>query len=259
MHDPQLHADVPFSMHPSCVAPETSPVLAVEGTLGPRVLDAAGDALNEAYRLYSAIEDTEAALRGAAPKQYITNGKQSRLIDLPHGKEHQYQDLLDKAYERCTKTIGQKIDSINGCIEILDNQINEAAKDPQGSHIPNVIVQGEIRAYVSKLDDVKKLDFIRSSIVKGDKRSVWAVINAPGYLSGISESEVKDYTDMARQAWAPDATAQMKEAIRMRANIDLAYRYLKERYKKSKGTETTADMVASKALEDMRGMLTGGA
>jgi hypothetical protein len=77
------------------------------------------------------------------------------------------------------------VDSLSHIASVLEKRVNDAIGDPT-AHTPQGIAVGrEMRAHVKALEPSERIDFIRSAMTSGDERTVNALLNAPGYLSGM--------------------------------------------------------------------------
>lgn len=234
------------------------PALETEGTRGHTALSAAHEALTEAYHLYTQMEETEKLLNDDRVKWQTTQqtgphqGKRTTVFTLPHGREHEYQGIVDAAYKRTITTISSKMDTVLAVKQALETSIADAIKDPDGESLIAELRRQEIRNHVSKLDEVERITFVEKAIKSGDKRVAGAIIHAPNFLTGFTDEQHAQHKQMAQMVWATQDYEQLQETSKLVDRVNRAAHALTERYSRTKNQGiTSATQRLSKALADM--------
>jgi hypothetical protein len=62
--------------------------------------------------------------------------------------------------------------------------------------------QEEIRAHVKALPHAGRLTFLQKAAERGDRETVFAVVNAPSYLTGFDTMPTRDWVDTRRNLYS---------------------------------------------------------
>ena len=100
---------------------------------------------------------------------------------------------------------GRAVTTLQSQIKHLDGEIAQALRPPVE---PNLA--GQIRAHWS--GSGKALTGVRRAIQDGDTATMSAVLDAPAYLSGLSDKDQAALRLIAAQKLAPDKVQQRSEA-----------------------------------------------
>lgn len=94
-------------------------------------------------------------------------------------------------------------------VEAMQKKVSKLlnAGAPENAH--DVLVAGEIRAYVAKLDERERLMFLANN--KDDMRTVAAVLNAPAFLSGLSTDDQGKFRGLVLESADPAVEQQEVE------------------------------------------------
>lgn len=259
MNDPTLPLssdDILATMDPEISAdPNRYPVLNVDGTLGSAILNTFKASMTEAHSFYGQLEEVEKQMHAASPNWSVVGKNNSTsYFRVQNGREHEFQDILDKAFTRVTQSMDAKMDAILGFKGKLESKIAEAIKDPSdGGSIMSEMRAREVRDYARSLDPMARNSLVSQLIRAGDKRSVAAIIHAPAFLSGFSDEENAEHKQFAEAAFAAEAYEQLQQTKEVIKRLNHAFLQVRERYGKSKRSESSPGAKLSKALADLRG------
>lgn len=84
----------------------------------------------------------------------------------------------------------------------------------------NPALAAEVRRHVASLGEMKALTFIRQRIEAGDTTTVSAVLGAPAFLSGVTDTNIATLRANAEMKFAPDRVEQRKNITRDLKRID---------------------------------------
>lgn len=107
--------------------------------------------------------------------------------------------------ERAVQQAGRAVTTLRKQVEHLDSEIATALKPPVE---PNLA--GQIRGHWAQSG--KALTGVKAAIDDGDAATMSAVLNAPAYLSGLTDKNQAVLRLVAAQQFAPDMVAQRGEA-----------------------------------------------
>ncbi len=117
--------------------------------------------------------------------------------------------------ERAVQRAGRAITTLRSQVEHLDDEIGKALRPPVE---PGLAAQ--IRSHWARHD--KALSRLRRVIEDGDAATASAVLNAPAYLSGLSDKDQAILRQMAAQRFAPDKVARRDETTDALARVERA-------------------------------------
>ena len=156
-------------------------------------VSAAVEALSAAYDGLAQIH----AAKAAASKNQGWNENQQVLM---------VADFAEKHQTSITRKFDAAFSSLTKGIEAIEATLN----DPIKANAERSSVASEIRAHVKKLTTDERLQFLTHAHETGDIESLRAVLGAPGFLSGISESERQVRTRMLHEKQSPETSSRLK-------------------------------------------------
>ena len=95
--------------------------------------------------------------------------------------------------------------AVKNDMELLETKMNDLPQPPAA--IADVMLAQEIRQYIR--DQKSPIDVAMKSI--SDPRMLGAILGAPSFLSGLSETEIDVVRDRARTAFHPAQTEMQKQ------------------------------------------------
>lgn len=203
MPEIEIDARVSGSLHPDNLAP-VGAVLDRDGTPGQEGLRAAKNALQTMYEARTKVEH--------AKQQILHDG--SRTED---GQILAIADLSDQTFDRVSKVTSPSENVIGRSLEALEHRMREATRAPGSSPMA-----AEIRAHAKQAGETETMTLVRRAAERGDLDTVGAVLNAPAYLSGITEDTQGALRTAAAKQLAPDDWAQYQALQQARTTLERA-------------------------------------
>lgn len=114
-------------------------------------------------------------------------------------------DFAQKKLSRITRQFDSAMSNLNKSIESMEQQLTTPLQQSGNSSLA-----AEIRAHVKTLPLAERTKFLEEAHRSGDHVTLCAVLAAPGYLSGLSESERQVRTRMHHEATAPAVAKKVK-------------------------------------------------
>ena len=193
-----IRTDIPADIHPGVLA-EHENVLNQANTIGFHVLKDGLGALSEIYSTLGKLHDATAAWDAVSPKtNQLVRGRVAE-VSLPS------KDLIaaaERAFDTSAKFVDRQTTALNRHVTELETRVASAITDPYAK----TPIGAVIRQHVKGLKDNQRMDFVRSLITAGKKSDVAAVLDAPGYLSGLNDETHTLVREMAAEAFAPWTT-----------------------------------------------------
>ena len=148
---------------------------------------------------------------------YNTLGKlhEARKVASKNPTWNEQQQILhvsDTAYsqqQRLAKRFDSTVATMDKQIKSMDEMLTSPLKQKAGTGNLNT----EIRKHVADMDINGRHKFLRQAIDKNDVTTLTALLGAPAYLSGMSDTEHSIYTRQYHEMVSPD-TAQRLKALR---------------------------------------------
>lgn len=135
--------------------------------------------------------------------------------------------LADKLTTQAAKMVDSTLTALQTRIAHVEGELR---KPMDGTLVTPVAV--EVRQYARELPPAKRGELIAGLIEKGDAKTLGALLTAPAFLSGLSDAEVKAYTEMHNRRVNPLLTkrlALMKTAHEKLANAGSLFLVQSER------------------------------
>lgn len=123
------------------------------------------------------------------------------------------QALADKALTGMTRAFDAASDNLKTIIAGIEQEFNAPIECKAGT-----MMSSELRAYVAKLPDNERLDFVLRAIKDDDQRLATAVLGAPAVLSGLKPEMMSVLTQAFREHHQPLEAKRLKAA---KAGLDL--------------------------------------
>jgi hypothetical protein len=227
-----IRGDVPMDMHPDTLLPQ-SRTLDQEATVGVSVLAAGREALIAAYEGFGKLNDAEAALRRLEEKPYsrasksdyrMKGGRPAILV-----QSEELMSAAQKAFERLTPTIDRRVKELQTLQKTLGSRVDEAIDDKSRRTPEGLSIAASIRDHVKSLGKSRVM-FVTSAIERGDLKTASAILAAPAYLSGLTDSEHAAIKSAAAHKFAPVDNAQLKATDLVLDRVMQAGGRLVERY-----------------------------
>lgn len=164
-------------------------------------VNAAVEAFSAAYVGLGQIHEA----RVAASKNQAWSENQQIMIVADYAEKHQTQ---------IARKFDSAISSLTKGIESMEAMLN----DPIKANAERSSIASEIRAHVKNMSVDQRLQFLSHAQETGDIETLRSVLGAPGFLSGISESERQVRTRMLHEKQSPETASRLKV---MRAALDM--------------------------------------
>lgn len=209
-----IRTDIPADIHPAVLG-EHEDVLNQANTVGFFALKDGLDALTQIYGTLGKLNDAIAAWEAVSPKQTTLVRGRVAEVSLPS------KDLItaaERAFEGTAKIVDQQTANLNRHVNALETRVASALTDPY-SKTP---IGAEIRQHVKGLKADERMGFVRSLITSGKKSDVAAILDAPSYLSGLSDETHGLIRDMAADAFAPVDHQQLRATRAVAARVERA-------------------------------------
>lgn len=100
----------------------------------------------------------------------------------------------------------QAVKRLNGITQVLEKRVSEAIHDPHAATPTGIAVASEMRAHVKAMEPNARIDIVRGLVTSGDKRSLHAILSAPGYLSGMDAGMLTLHAQASHQFAQQDYT-----------------------------------------------------
>jgi hypothetical protein len=215
------HAEISLSLHPDMLTPHKEH-LEVEGSLGHPIYTQARESLAGMHNALAAMIETRAAVMRTvnphdpnAPRVMAHADKNTGKgagIQLLSGREDDLREAMSVALDRAAKDFDRRFATIRATREALAKRIDDALVDPKGSTPAGIATAGEIRAYARSLKDHERHKFVEEAIEAGDLQTLSALLNAPRYLSGLTDQRRALYRDSAAEKFAGQDFKQLAAA-----------------------------------------------
>lgn len=209
-----IRTDIPVDIHPGVLS-QYSDVLNQDGTMGPHALNDGLGALTEIYSTLGKLIDAQVAWDAAAPKATRMVAGRATEVALP---STELITAAERAFTNSAKIVDQRTTALNRHVNALETRVASALTDPY-SKTP---LGAEIRGYVRGLKDGQRLDFVRSLIVTQKKADVAAILDAPSYLSGLTDDVHASVRDMAADTFATVDHRQLLSTREVLARVERA-------------------------------------
>lgn len=124
-------------------------------------------------------------------------------------------DFAQKKLTRITKHFDSAMANLNKGIEAMEQQLAAPIQ-----HSGSSAIAAEIRAHVKTLSTEDRHKFLDEAQKVGDHTTLSAVLAAPGYLSGVSETERQVRTRLYHEASSPAVAKKLKAMKAARGMIE---------------------------------------
>ena len=156
--------------------------------------------------------------------------------------KHKLAPLAQKAVERALSSTDKALSALQKNRDTVDAKINQTVllKTPDALGF-------EIRAHFKSAKS--PFTEVATLVRKGDHRSVAAILNAPAYLSGLTNEQHSTLLELAQKQFCPEETRTLADIDRAAGRLQLTAAHITEtlapRIKEWTGTD-------DKALEDLQ-------
>lgn len=123
------------------------------------------------------------------------------------------QTFADQAFKGIAAGFDGATDNLKTVIAGIEREFSAPIECQAGT-----MMSGELRAYVAKLDQNKRLDFVMNAIKDDDQRLATAVLGAPAVLSGLKPEMMPVLRQMYFEHHQPVQAKRLKAA---KAGLDL--------------------------------------
>lgn len=254
-------ADIPMQIHPNYIEAPHYEEFASASPIGSSVYTAAKAALSDVATLYGKIEATEMTLIKSAPadgrKVLIPNpqGYGPDMLITPEGSEHKYVGAVTKAYKGTLLRVTGKLNQMETTANHLTEQLNEVLKDTGGFTARSISIASEIRSHMRALPPERQHDLMHEMINNNYKAGFAAILEAPPFLSGMSNQDLLEYKEIAQQTWAPETVQRLDTTRRLIGIVGNARQMLDTRYSMSIARMSHEDITGlSRQLAELRGL-----
>ncbi|RUU59443.1 hypothetical protein [Mesorhizobium sp. M2C.T.Ca.TU.002.02.1.1] len=147
----------------------------------------------------------------------------------PEGRARRRVEIAQKAMAdfAAFKPLAKAESSVAKALSIFESKMTSLPKKPD--HVADVMLAQEIRAHVAKQSS--PANYVLSHL--SDPAIVGAVLNAPGYLTGLANTDLVVIRERAASSLHPEETKRIKEASEAleatRQGIEAAKRMILER------------------------------
>jgi len=100
------------------------------------------------------------------------------------------------------------------------------------------IINQEIRSHYKELTDSERGEQLRAAINSGDEKTAAAVLGAPPYLSGLNDSDQKNYTLMFHEKNNSETYGRLKTMTKVLEIVEHRQTLLQAEYDKAIGADT---------------------
>lgn len=169
-----------------------------------------------------------------------TKTEAARLIAL--------NDLFQKHVGSKVPDAIKAIDALNDIPMALYDEVQAALAPSDKPH--DIIVASEIRQAISRLSPAERSAALETAIQRGDRATMSAIVNAPAFLSGVSQEALSGYRDQFVAKHHPEIGVKMEAARVMltRAKSTKAALASIRSAMFSKGDEATINAAVASAL-----------
>lgn len=124
-------------------------------------------------------------------------------------------DFAQKKLTRITKTFDASMSNLTKGIDAMEQQLATPLQ-----HTGSTGISQEIRAHAKGLTTEQRRKFLDEAQQSHDHITISAVLSAPGYLSGLSETERQIRTRLYHEATSPDVAKKLKVMKGARSMIE---------------------------------------
>ncbi|MCW9059726.1 MAG: hypothetical protein OQL11_12720 [Gammaproteobacteria bacterium] len=124
-------------------------------------------------------------------------------------------DFAQKKLARITRQFDASMSNLTKGIEAIEQQLATPLQNTGSTSISQ-----EIRAHVKGLSTEDRHKFLDEAQKAGDHLTISAVLAAPGYLSGVSETERQVRTRLHHEASSPEVAKKLKVMVAARTMIE---------------------------------------
>lgn len=213
-----IRTDIPADIHPGILA-EHQDVLGQAGTIGASVIFEGVKALTDVYATIGKLNDAKAAWEAASPKTTQVVGGRVAEVSLPS------PDLIaaaERAFGVAARSVDDQTAALNRNVSALETRVASALTSPY-SKTP---LGAEIRQHVKGLKDDERVNFVRSLITSNKQADVAAILDAPSYLSGLTDDMQSLVREMAAEQFAPTDFRQLRSAREVVSRVERASGHL---------------------------------
>ncbi|MFO1209596.1 MAG: hypothetical protein U1E40_10290 [Amaricoccus sp.] len=236
-----IRTDIPADIHPGILS-EHQDVLGQAGTIGASVIFEGVKALTDVYTTIGKLNDAKAAWEAASPKTTRVVGGRATEVSLPS------PDLIaaaERAFGVAARSVDEQTAALNRNVNALETRVASALTDPY-SKTP---LGAEIRQHIKGLKDGERLGFVRSLIASNKKSDVAAVLDAPSYLSGLTDDMHSVVRDMAADHFAPTDYRQLRATREVISRVERASGHLLSAFTKVLDKRDSPAAKAANAIE----------
>jgi hypothetical protein len=199
----KIDTSVPINLHPQSLA-NFAEHLDVKDTIGAEAIQVARNAMQAVHDGYAAINAAEAMVRRSAGQVRVVDGRKEIVaVSEDLGKAAQQR------FNAIAPTVDTAVKKLKGIQQVLEKRVNEAISDPQAQTAPGIALASEVRAHIKAMQPTDRTEFVRTLVTSGDKRSLHALLSAPGYLSGLDAGSLDTLRALASNHFAKQDYAQM--------------------------------------------------
>ena len=202
---PEINLNVPLSTHPSVAERFVSHADATVSGHGK----VAQRAFESAYSRLAAVDAEAAAIVG---DKDLSAEAQARKV----------AEARVAASSAARETLSTEVERLTNAIAHTEQALFKSAA-PQHA----TASREEIRSFVRGLPERERMKFVSQAADRGDQDTVFAVLSAPTYLSGLDTLRPDEYAGLRRDALAkldPVRGTQLNELERLRDATAVAAR-----------------------------------
>src|ERR1700756_5708461 len=199
----KVDTSVPMHLHPQVLA-NLAEHLDVKDTVGAQAIAVARGALQAVHDGYAAINAAEAAVRKASGQIRMVNGRQQSV-----GASEDLGKAAQARFNAIAPTIDSSVRQLKGIEQVLEKRVNEAISAPHANTPTGIALATEVRNHIKAMEPSARTDFVRNIVTSGDKRSLNALLSAPGYLSGLDAGTLDTLRELASNHFAQQDWIQL--------------------------------------------------
>lgn len=278
----EVSTKAPLDLHPDVLSAHQDDLVEVlagdvQHTAASYAYAKAHQALADVYEWHVAVTDAEkefaqlgyvkSQYTGREMPTYLHNGKTKHS----HGRE---KDVYTAAQDSMVG-VGTRGDALRKELEAFrDNTAKAIAKEMEAPELKTPFGIAVAQSTWAHLRDMKdgtnqnqkvpasamRGDFLQKAIEAGDRLSVMSILNAPAYLTGLTEQQQAVYRRLAADNWAPKESRQLRAINTIIEKVMRAQATMLKRVNdlsETVGVVSVQDKAANKALAALKNRKAG--
>jgi hypothetical protein len=229
----QINGNVSPSWHSDALAPHGAVLVDGDEMDCGSAAYQSGRSLQKA--IYESMSQIDTALQSCSGPHQVGRQASTGKPIMQSGVRPELAGELTAAmttnFERTAQSAEASLQTIKNSIAKLETDVAVALRHPQRNDVSVATSHSEIRAFVARMDEGKRLAFLHHSIVDdGDSEIAHAILESSPFVSGLTREQMAQVREWSAERLAPRATKQLRAAKAIEQHVRSTLQQYAQKY-----------------------------